>query len=61
MARVIGRSDAVIYPMPPRAVMEFLFVQLMLWGRGQGFQMVQPGMAPLSGVDDHPLAPLWNR
>lgn len=48
-------------PDAPRGSMEFLFVQLMLWGREQGFQWFNLGMAPLSGVDDHPLAPLWNR
>lgn len=48
-------------PDAPRGSMEFLFVQLMLWGREQGFEWFNLGMAPLSGVDDHPLAPLWNR
>ena len=41
--------------------MEFLFIELMQWGRQEGFQWFNLGMAPLSGVDDRPLAPLWNR
>ena len=48
-------------PDAPRGSMEFLFVQLMLWGREQGYQWFNLGMAPLSGVDDHPMSPLWNR
>ncbi len=49
------RSDAM------KGVMEFLFVQLLLRGRDQGYQHFSLGMAPLSGLDTRPLAPLWNR
>ena len=48
-------------PDAPRGSMEFLFVQMMMWGREQGFEWFNIGMAPLSGVEDHPLSPLWNR
>lgn len=48
-------------PGAPAGVMEFLFIELMQWGRQEGFQWFNLGMAPLSGVDDRPLAPLWNR
>ena len=48
-------------PSSPPGVMEFLFSELMLWGRQEGCQWFNLGMAPLSGVDDRPLAPLWNR
>jgi len=48
-------------PGAPASVMEFLFIELMQWGRQQGFQWFNLGMAPLSGVDDRLLAPLWNR
>jgi phosphatidylglycerol lysyltransferase len=33
----------------------------MLWGRQQGFEWFNLGMAPLSGIEAQPLAPLWNR
>jgi len=49
------------FPDAPHGCMEFLFIQLMLWGREQGYQWFNLGMAPLSGVEQHPLAPLWNR
>ena len=45
----------------PSGVMEFLFIELMCWGRDQGFQWLDMGMAPLSGIEDRSLAPLWNR
>lgn len=45
----------------PYGVMDFLFVQLMLWGKEQGYEWFNLGMAPLSGLETHPLAPVWNR
>jgi phosphatidylglycerol lysyltransferase len=42
-------------------VMEYLFAELMLWGSGQGYRWFNLGVAPLSGIEDHELAPLWNR
>lgn len=41
--------------------MEFLFVRLMLWCKEQGLEWLGLGMAPLSGLVDHDLAPLWQR
>jgi phosphatidylglycerol lysyltransferase len=48
-------------PEAPGGVMDFLFVHLMRWGREQGYAWFNLGMAPLSGLDDRPLAPLWSR
>ncbi len=48
-------------PDAPHGVMEYLFVQLMLWGKEQGYEWFNLGMAPLSGVDSHRLGPAWNR
>lgn len=45
----------------PGGTMEFLFVELMLWGRAQGYSRFNLGMAPLAGLPDHALAPLWSR
>ena len=45
----------------PPNVMTYLFVQLMLWGRSEGFQWFNLGMAPLSGLGNRTLAPLWHR
>jgi phosphatidylglycerol lysyltransferase len=49
------------FPDAPRGVMEFLFVQMMLWGKDQGYAWFSLGMAPLSGVDSRRLGPTWNR
>jgi phosphatidylglycerol lysyltransferase len=48
-------------PGAPHGVMDFLFIELMLWGQAQGYGWFNLGMAPLSGLEDRPLAPAWNR
>lgn len=45
----------------PRGVMEYLFVELMLWGQHEGYRWFNLGMAPLSGLENRALAPLWAR
>ena len=34
---------------------------MMLWGKQQGYKWFNLGMAPLSGLENRNLAPLWNR
>ena len=41
--------------------MDYLFVEVMLWGRAQGYRRFNLGMSPLSGLRDRALAPLWSR
>jgi len=48
-------------PDAPGGVMDFLFIELMLWGRQQGYQWFNMGMAPFSGLDTRGLSPLWNK
>ncbi len=45
----------------PQGIMEYLFIGLMLWGKEQGYQTMDLGMAPLSGLESRSFAPLWNR
>jgi phosphatidylglycerol lysyltransferase len=45
----------------PRNVMEYLFGALMLWGASSGYRWFELGMAPLSGLESHRLAPVWNK
>jgi phosphatidylglycerol lysyltransferase len=45
----------------PPGVMDYMFLRLMLWGKMNGYHWFNLGMAPLSGLQDHSLAPLWNR
>jgi phosphatidylglycerol lysyltransferase len=42
-------------------VMEAIFLQLMLWGREQGYARFDLGMAPLSGLEISAVAPAWTR
>jgi phosphatidylglycerol lysyltransferase len=45
----------------PRGVMDYLFAELILWARREGYQRFSLGMAPLSGLDSRTLAPRWSR
>lgn len=45
----------------PYGVMDFLFVELMLWGKAQGYRWFNLGMVPLSGLENNPLAPAWHQ
>ena len=45
----------------PPGMMDYLFIQLMQWGRDEGFERFNLGMAPLSGLENRALAPLWAR
>jgi len=48
-------------PEAPHGVMEYLFVQLMLWGKQEEYRQFNLGMAPFSGLETRALAPLWHR
>ncbi|MCB9854532.1 MAG: bifunctional lysylphosphatidylglycerol flippase/synthetase MprF [Phycisphaerales bacterium] len=48
-------------PDAPSGVMDFLFSELMLWGKAEGYRRFNLGMAPLAGLDHHPLSPVWNK
>lgn len=61
-----GRSEFSIDLMrysdnAPKGSMDYLFTELLLWGAVKGFRYFNLGMAPLSGQENHPLAPLWHR
>ena len=45
----------------PEGTMEFLFIELMLRGSSMGYKWFNLGMAPLSGIDLQPLAPIWSQ
>jgi phosphatidylglycerol lysyltransferase len=48
-------------PDAPGTTMDFLFVSLILWGKARGYRTFNLGMAPLSGLEDRTLAPLWTK
>jgi phosphatidylglycerol lysyltransferase len=45
----------------PKNVMDYLFVEIIEWGREQGYEAFEFGMAPLAGLEDRPLAPIMSR
>ena len=49
------------HPDSPKGIMDFLFVELMLWGKAENYQWFSLGMAPLAGLEHRPLAPLWHK
>ncbi|MEN6624798.1 MAG: bifunctional lysylphosphatidylglycerol flippase/synthetase MprF [Candidatus Sumerlaeia bacterium] len=48
-------------PDAPAGVMDYLFVRLMQWGREHGYKRFNLGMTPLAGLENHTLAPVWNK
>jgi phosphatidylglycerol lysyltransferase len=44
-----------------RGLMDYLFVEMILWGQSQGYRWFDLGMAPLAGIESRELAPLWNK
>ncbi len=45
----------------PNGTMEFMFIEIMLWGEAHGFERMSLGIAPLSGVQYREAAPFWNK
>ena len=45
----------------PKNVMDYLFVELLQWGKDEGYQAFEFGVAPLAGLEDRPLAPIMSR
>lgn len=45
----------------PKAIMDYLFTEMMLWGKAQGYSSFSLGMAPLSGLERHYLATRWHK
>jgi len=45
----------------PKSVIDFLLIEIMLWGKQQACKWFSLGMAPLSGLEEHALAPAWHK
>jgi phosphatidylglycerol lysyltransferase len=48
-------------PDSPEGIMDYMFTELLLWGKSEGYKWFNFGMAPLSGLEDRQLAPLWSQ
>ncbi|MBB4040110.1 phosphatidylglycerol lysyltransferase [Microvirga flocculans] len=53
--------DLMRYVPDVPGIMDLLFVNLMQEGKARGFRWFNLGMAPLSGLSDHRLAPSWHK
>lgn len=58
----IGLAADMVRQLPssPPGLLDYLFIQVMLWGASEGYQQFDLGMAPLSGMEKDSLAPMWN-
>ncbi len=45
----------------PPGTMDYLFANLLVWGKEQGFAYFNLGMAPMAGFSSHRLAPIWTK
>ncbi len=48
-------------PDSPGGIMDYLFINIMLWGKQNGYRYFDLGSVPLAGLTNKPIAPLWNR
>lgn len=48
-------------PDGPQGTMNYLFLELMLHGKEEGYRWFNLGMAPFSGLEDRAHAPLWGK
>lgn len=48
-------------PDAPQGTMDLLFISLMEQAKTEGYRWFNLGMAPLSGLPQHRLAPMWTR
>ena len=42
-------------------VMDYMFIEMMLWGQAQGYRWFNLGMAPLAGLESPAPGPFWNQ
>jgi phosphatidylglycerol lysyltransferase len=48
-------------PESPNGIMDFLFINLLLYAKENGYKYFNLGMSPLSGLINRESAPLWNK
>ncbi|WP_421731736.1 GNAT family N-acetyltransferase [Brevundimonas sp.] len=49
------------HPEAPNGVMDYLFIRCAQWARDQGLASFDLGMAPLAGLEDRRIAPVFAR
>ena len=55
-------TDLLRYrPESPAGIIDYMLIHTMLWGKQEGFEWFNLGMAPLSGMNEHDFSPGWNK
>ena len=44
----------------PHGIMDFIFCEIMEWGKTQGYQWFSLGMVPLAGLEPEKAASMWH-
>lgn len=45
----------------PKNIVDFMIIDVLQRGRDLGYRWLNLGTAPITGLDNHPLTPIWNR
>lgn len=55
-------TDLLRYrPESPVGIIDYILIHTMLWGKQEGFEWFNLGMAPLSGMGEHDFSPGWSK
>lgn len=55
-------TDLLRYlPEAPAGIIDYMLINTMMWGKEEGYEWFNLGMAPLSGMDEHDFSPGWNK
>ncbi|NGP76632.1 bifunctional lysylphosphatidylglycerol flippase/synthetase MprF [Balneolaceae bacterium YR4-1] len=48
-------------PETPDEIIDYLLIEMILWGKAEGYEWFSLGMAPLSGMKDHQHSKRWSK
>jgi phosphatidylglycerol lysyltransferase len=55
-------TDLLRYrPAAPKGIINYMLIHCMLWGQQEGYEWLNLGIAPFSGMDEHDFSPGWNK
>ncbi len=49
------------HPYAPEGILDYLLVELMLHSKNEGYRWFNLGIAPLTNIENNPMAPVWHR
>ena len=48
-------------PESEEGIMDYLFIELMLYAKQENYKWFNLGMSPLAGLEDYSTSPIWGR